>query len=157
MQYTIIAVSKIKEKYILEGIKEFKKRLSAYTKIVIKEVDAQKIKPSLTLDQIKDLEADKILNLIPEYSYIIALDEIGKQFTSVQLAEHIDNKILNAGESEVTMIIGGANGLSDKIRNKANLVLSMSKLTFPHQLARLFLIEQLYRAYKIINNEPYHK
>lgn len=157
MQYTVIAVSKIKEKYILEGIKEFQKRLSAYTKVIIKEVDAQKIKPSLTLEQIKDLEADKILNLISNNSYIIALDETGKQFTSVQLAKHIENNILNTGESDVTIIIGGANGLSDKIRTKANLSLSLSKLTFPHQLVRLFLVEQLYRAYKIINNEPYHK
>lgn len=153
----VIAVSKIKEKYILEGIKEYTKRLSSYCSIIIKEVDAEKIKSSLTIDKIKDLEAEKIRAFISKDSFIVALDETGKQFNNLKLAEYFTNNIINSGISEINFIIGGANGLSKEIIDKSNLTLSLSKLTFPHQLARLILIEQIYRTFKILKNEPYHK
>lgn len=153
----VIAVSKIKEPYIIEGINEYLKRLSGLCTLKIKEVEAQKIKPTVQLDQIKAIEAQKISQLIAKDSYTVALDENGKQFSSLKLAELIDFTITNSGKTEINFIIGGANGLSSEIINKADLVWSLSKLTFPHQLVRLILLEQLYRAFKINVNEPYHK
>lgn len=154
---TIIAVSRIKEKYILEGINEYIKRLTANCRISIKEVDSEKIKPSVPIKKIKDLEAAKIMQYIGIDSCIVALDENGNQFSSVEFAQFLKNNLINSGKQEVCFIIGGANGLSQKILEKADYTVSLSKLTFPHQMVRLIILEQLYRAFKIINNEPYHK
>lgn len=153
----IVAVSNIKEKYIQEGIDEYLKRLNSYTTIKIKEVDAQKVKSSMPIERIKDLEADKIRQTITDKSYLIVLDEHGKQLTSEGLADYLKNSLLTSGKTQLDFVIGGANGLSESIIKQADYVWSLSKLTFPHQLVRLILLEQLYRSFRIMNNEPYHK
>jgi len=153
----VIAVSKIKENYILKGIEEYTKRLKPYCKLKIKEVDAQKIKSSMPIEKIKDQEAEKISQYVSSETCLIALDEHGKQLNSLEFAETLKNITETTGKNEICFIIGGANGLSKGLLDKSDTVLALSKLTFPHQLARLILIEQLYRAFRIIKGEPYHK
>lgn len=157
MLINIIAVARIKENYINEGIKEYLKRLSQYCSIKIKEVEAEKIKTSITIEKIQEIETEKLLKLSSENAYLIALDEKGKEFSSTELAEHIQNIPIKTGKSIIDIIIGGANGLSYDMLKKSGLILSLSKLTFTHQMIRMILLEQLYRSFKIINNEPYHK
>lgn len=154
---TIIAVSKIKEKYIQEGIDEYIKRLSAYCTLKIKEVEAQKVKVSMPIEKVKELEAHKIQQNISSDACVIALDERGKQFTSCQFAEFINYSLINSGKSEICFLIGGANGLSADLLKQADYSCALSKMTFPHQLARLITLEQIYRGFRINNNEPYHK
>ena len=148
----IIAVGKIKEQYLKEAIEEYKKRLSKYTKVEIIEV------ASSNLD-LKDknlmIEAKKIEPLLTVKDYIVVLDINGKQMTSKEMASMIDTVFQKY--SNITFVIGGSEGLSDEIKKKANMSFSFSKLTFPHQLFRVMLLEQIYRSYKIMNNETYHK
>ena len=148
----IICVGKIKEKFFKEAIQEYEKRLSKYTKINIIEVE------DVNLDNetlIKKKEAEQILKHIEQKDYIITLEIEGKQLTSVELSKKIQE--LEITNPNITFIIGGSYGLDEQIKNKSNYKLSFSKLTFPHQLFRVILLEQIYRAYKIKNNESYHK
>ncbi len=158
MKITIIAVGKIKEKYLVEGIKEYSKRLSRYTKLEIIEIPDEHAPENLSkkeLDIIKDKEGEKIESRIKD-SYVIALAIKGIMFTSEELANKIEDiKIYNS--SHITFIIGGSLGLSNSVLKKANLKMSFSEMTFPHQLMRLILLEQVYRSFRINNNEPYHK
>jgi len=148
----IITVGSIKEKYLKEAIEEYKKRLSKYTNLEIVELkDEGKVEE----DKAKDLEGEKILNKINDKDYVITLEIEGKELTSIELANKI-NKVL-IENSNITFIIGGSYGLSNRIIERSNYHLSFSKMTFPHQLFRVLLLEQIYRAYKIINNEKYHK
>ena len=148
----IITVGKIKEEYFKDAITEYKKRLSKYTDIEIIEVQDEglvDIKTSLKK------ESERILKYINQKDYIITLEIEGKQLTSPELASKIDN-IYNIN-SNITFIIGGSYGLADEIKQLSNFKLSFSKMTFPHQLFRVILLEQIYRAFKINNNESYHK
>ena len=147
----IITVGKIKEKYLLDAIKEYEKRISKYSKINIIEV------PDENYDMIKTLEKEKenILKYINEKDYIIILDIEGNEITSVEFAEKI-NDIFNHN-SDIAFIIGGSYGLHNDIKKIGNYRLSFSKMTFPHQLFRVILMEQIYRTFKINNNETYHK
>ena len=147
---TIIAVGKVKEKYIKDGINDYIKRLSKYTKIELIEVDDSPI-DSKSLK----IESDNILKKINNKSYIITLEIDGEQLNSVELSNIINKNIDNY--TNITFIIGGSNGLDDSIKQLSNYKLSFSKLTFPHQLFRLILLEQIYRSFKILNNESYHK
>ena len=158
MKITIIAVGKIKEKYLVEGIKEYSKRLSRYTKLDIIEIPDEHAPEDLSkkeLDIIKDKEGKKIESRIKD-SYVIALAIKGITFTSEELANKIED-IKTYNSSHITFIIGGSLGLSNSILRKANLQMSFSEMTFPHQLMRLILLEQVYRSFRINNNEPYHK
>lgn len=148
----IITVGQIKEKYLQDAIKEYKKRLSKYTNIEVIEVKDEGL-----VEEVKaiKLEAEKIKKHINDRDYIITLEIEGKQMTSVEFANKIDNILIE--NSNVDFIIGGSYGLSDDIKNMSRLHLSFSKMTFPHQLFRVLLLEQIYRAYKINNNESYHK
>ena len=157
MIITVVAVSKIREKYIQEGINEYSKRLTSYCTLRIKEVDAQKVKPSMLIDKVKELEAQKIKQNISIDACVIALDEKGKQFNSYEFADFLLNNLINSGKSEICFIIGGSNGLSSDIIKQADYTCALSKMTFPHQLARLIVLEQIYRGFRINNNEPYHK
>lgn len=148
----IICIGKLKEKYLQEMVKEYEKRLTKYTKIKIIELEDKSFDD---IDKIKKIEAEQINKQINEKDFIITLDISGKQMTSIELSTYLYNTQINF--SNITFIIGGSYGLSDEIRNKANFSLSFSKLTFPHQLFRVMLLEQLYRCYKIQNNESYHK
>jgi len=155
----IICVGKIKETYLKDAINEYTKRLSKYTNLKIIELADEKIKNNSSLKEeilIKNKEGQNILNNIKKDSYIICLDLKGKQYTSEEFSQKIDNISLT-GNSSITFIIGGSLGLSEEILTEANELISFSKMTFPHQLFRVFLLEQIYRAFKISNNETYHK
>jgi len=158
MKIIIISVGKLKEKYLLEGIKEYAKRLSKYTKLEMIEVPDERAPESLSdkeIEIIKNKEGKKILSKVKD-SYIIALAIDGTQLSSIELAKKIE-EIKTYKSSIITFIIGGSNGLSQEVIDKSNYKLSFSNLTFPHQLMRLILLEQIYRSFRILNNEPYHK
>ncbi len=148
----IICVGKIKEKFFKEAINEYSKRLTKYTKLEIIEVDDIN---SDDINQILSKERDLILKHLNQKDYVVTLEIEGKEFTSPDLAKKLDN-ILTIN-SNITFIIGGSYGLHNDVKDKSNLKLSFSKLTFPHQLFRVILLEQIYRSYKILNNESYHK
>ncbi|MDY2734749.1 23S rRNA (pseudouridine(1915)-N(3))-methyltransferase RlmH [Intestinibacter sp.] len=159
MRINIVCVGKIKEKYLKLGIDEFKKRLSKYCKLDIIELDDEKAPENLSdkeMEMIKDKEGKKILAKIKDTSYVIALAIDGKSLSSEELADTI-NKLGIRGISNITFVIGGSLGLSDEVLSRADYKLSFSKMTFPHQLMRLILLEQIYRSYRINNGEPYHK
>ncbi len=159
MKIKIISVGKIKEKYIQEGIKEFSKRLSRYCTLDIVEIDDEKVPESLSkkeMEIVKQKEGERILGKIPPNSFVIALSIDGKELSSEDLAFKIQDLMIN-GTNDITFIIGGSVGLSNEVLSKSNFKLSFSKMTFPHQLMRLILLEQIYRSWRIINGEPYHK
>lgn len=156
MNIKIIAVGKIKENAFKLAIDEYVKRLSGYCSLSIVEVPAQSIMDDALADKYMDEEAEKILANIKKNSYIITLEIEGKSLTSVEFADKLKS-LSNDGVNEIIFIIGGANGLSEKIKKLSDFKLSFSKMTFPHRLARVMLVEQLYRAMKILSNEPYHK
>lgn len=159
MKFQIITVGKLKEKYLKDGIAEYLKRLQRYATVEIMEVaDEQTPDGASEAEelQIKAKEGKRIQKYIKDDTYLIALAIEGTMFTSEQLAEKIEQLGL-AGKSHITLVIGGSLGLDAGILKRADLLLSFSKLTFPHQLMRLILVEQLYRSYRIIKGEPYHK
>ena len=158
MKITIACVGKIKEKYLTAGIDEFTKRLTPFCKLETVAVNEEKMpeNPSpAEKEQVLEKETQRLLAIIPENSYVILLDVIGKQLSSPELASKIDALALN-GNSHITFVIGGAFGYTDALRKRADFALSFSKMTFTHQMIRLLLIEQIYRAYKISNNQKYH-
>ena len=148
----IITVGSIKEKYLKEEIEEYKKRISRYTNIEIIEVNDEGL---VEKEKAIKLEGNKIEKHISNKDYLITLEIEGKQLTSEDFANKIDQILIE--NSNITFVIGGSYGLSEEIKTKSNLHLSFSKMTFPHQLFRVLLLEQIYRAYKINNNESYHK
>lgn len=148
----IITVGKLKEKYLIDAIEEYKKRLRKYTKLEIIEVLDES---NYEQEKNKEKEAEKIEKYLNDKDYIITLELEGEELSSIEFAKKIDN-IFNINNN-ITFIIGGSYGLADSIKNKSNYKLSFSKMTFPHQLFRVILLEQIYRAFKINNNESYHK
>lgn len=156
MNIKIIAVGKIKEQYLKEAIKEYEKRLLSFCTFNIIEVPAEQILDETLCEKYKELEADKILTHIKQNSFVITLEINGKMFSSEDFALKL-KEISNTGVNDITFVIGGANGLHQKISNVSNLKLSFSKMTFTHQMIRIVLAEQIYRAFKINNNEKYHR
>ena len=159
LKITIICVGKIKEKNLTDAIAEYTKRLSKYCKLEIIQLQDEKTieNASETVNkQIKDKEGERILKNIPDDSYVITLEINGEMISSEKMAEKI-NSLGITGTSHITFIIGGSLGLSENVSKRSNYKLSFSKMTFPHQLMRVILLEQIYRSYRIINNEPYHK
>jgi 23S rRNA (pseudouridine1915-N3)-methyltransferase len=159
MQILIIAVGKIKEKYLQDGIAEYTKRLRPYVKLNILEIAEEKRAGHLTpADQkrIMDAEGTRILGSIPQDSFVIVLDVNGVHWSSKTLAENLQRYEI-AGRNSLSIIIGGDLGLSDAVIARSNLRLSLSLMTYTHQMIRLILLEQIYRACKINHNEPYHK
>lgn len=156
MKIKIIALGKIKEKFLKEGIDEFMKRLTSYASLEIIELPAIEIKDENLTAKTLDLEGEKILSHIKPQSFVITMEIKGKMFSSEEFAEKIE-EITNEGVSEIIFVIGSSCGISPIVSNRANLKMSMSKMTFLHQFARLILVEQIYRAFKIIKNETYHK
>lgn len=159
MEINIIAVGKLKEKYLQDGIDEYIKRLSKFAKVNIIEIQDEKAKENLSqreMDNIKQIEGNRILLCIKPRDYCISLALEGKSMDSLKFSQEI-SKLMLDGHSTINFIIGGSIGLSNEVLERSNLKLSFSKFTFPHQLMRLILIEQIYRAFKIMNNEPYHK
>lgn len=159
MKITIITVGKIKEKFYRDAIDEYSKRLSKYCKLEIKEVQDEKTpdNASETVNQqILAKEGERIRNLIPKDSYVIVLAIEGKKYDSVGFAKMIENAGIR-GVSNITFIIGGSLGIQEEIKRFAQDSISFSDMTFPHQLMRVILLEQIYRGYRIISGEPYHK
>lgn len=155
----IISVGKVKEKYIKLGIAEFSKRLSAHCKLNIIEVDDLSAAENLSDSEkeiVKDKEAEKIMSKIKDNHYVITLEILGNQLTSEKLAAKIENLTVQ-GHSNICFVIGGSLGLGKSVLDRSDYALSFSKFTFPHQLMRLILLEQIYRSFRIINNLPYHK
>ena len=158
MKITIACVGKIKEKYLTQGIDEFTKRLTPFCKLETLSINEEKMpdNPSpAEKEQVLDKETKRLMTIIPENSYVILLDVIGKQISSPELADKFDALAL-AGTSHITFVIGGAFGYTDALRKRADFALSFSKMTFTHQMIRLLLIEQIYRAFKISRGEKYH-
>ena len=154
----IIAVGKLKEKYLKDAIDEYSKRLSKYCDLKVIEINDEQLPNKINeniINQIKEKECKKIMESIKTDSYIIPLDLKGREFTSEEFSKKIENIQLQ-GYSDITFIIGGTLGLTDEILKKANETICFSKMTFPHQLIRVFLLEQIFRAFKISKNETYH-
>lgn len=156
MNIKIIALGKIKEKFLKEGIDEFLKRLTPYASVEVIELPTIEIKDENLIDRVLKEEGEKILSYVKPQSYVITMEIKGKMLSSEELAEKIQI-LTNDGISEIIFIIGSSYGISPIVSERANFKLSMSKMTFLHQFARLILIEQIYRAFKIIKGETYHK
>ena len=158
MEVQILCVGKLKEKYLINGLKEYSKRLSKYTRVEIIEVPDVMAPENLSeadQEKVKERESEKLRKKIKD-SYVIALALEGKTYDSIGFAKEIE-KIQTYHNSRITFLIGGSLGLSKSLLKEADLLLSFSKMTFPHQLMRLILLEQIYRSFRILNNEPYHK
>ena len=141
----IICVGKVKESFYRDAIDEYMKRMNKYHKIVIDEVNDSNIKD----------EGDLILRKLNDKDYVIVLDINGKDMDSLEFSDYIDKRLIN--NSKITFVIGGSDGIDSRVKERANDRISFSRLTFPHQLFRVILLEQIYRSFKIINNESYHK
>ncbi len=159
MEIRILSVGKIKEKYLTEGIKEYSKRLSRYCKLSFFQVPDEKT-PDRASDalqtQIKDTEGERLMKHIREQDYVIALAIEGEMLDSVELSKRIE-RLGVEGKSFLVFVIGGSLGLSEVLLKRADMKLSFSRMTFPHQLMQMILLEQIYRGFRIMNHEPYHK
>ncbi len=159
MKIKIISVGKIKEKYLEGGINEYIKRLTPYIKLKLIEVPDEKAPENLTVNELRQvltIEGSKIMSKIAQNDYVISLAIKGKEKNSEQLADFFNKHMIYNGR-DIVFVIGGSNGLSKEVIDRSNELLSFSNFTFPHQLMRLILLEQIYRSFKIIKNEPYHK
>ncbi|MGM7723420.1 23S rRNA (pseudouridine(1915)-N(3))-methyltransferase RlmH [Metabacillus sp. Hm71] len=159
MNISIVTIGKLKEKYLKQGIDEYLKRLSTYAKVDIIELPDEKAPENLSeteMEIVKEKEGERILNKISDDTHVIALAIEGKMKSSEQFAKDLD-QLATYGKSKIAFIIGGSLGLSPTVMKRANDTLSFSKMTFPHQLMRLILLEQVYRAFRINRGEPYHK
>lgn len=159
MKITLITVGKIKEKYFRDAIEEYAKRLSKYCKLDVIEVADEKTPDKISFAQdaaIREKEADRILKYIREDAFVYTLEILGEKMDSVSFAKQIEN-IGIGGKSHIQFVIGGSLGLHESVSNRADRKISFSDMTFPHQLMRVILLEQVYRAYRIICGEPYHK
>lgn len=159
MKITLIAVGKLKEKYFTMAVDEYSKRLSRYVKLNIVEVSDERTPDNASEaeeENIRRKEGERIIKCLKGDEYVITLEIEGKMLNSVELSEKI-SQIGVSGKGHIAFIIGGSLGLSDGVRSMADYKLSFSKMTFPHQLMRVILLEQVYRSYRILGNEPYHK
>ncbi|KHD36576.1 ribosomal RNA large subunit methyltransferase H [Clostridium acetobutylicum] len=159
MNITLITVGKLKEKYLKDAVNEYAKRLQKYCKLNIIELQDEKTPEKASLKEeklIKEKEGEKILSSIKDNSYVVAMDLKGKMFSSEEFSAFIDDLGVR-GNSSIDFVIGGSLGLSDAVLARANYKLCFSKMTFPHQLFRVMLLEQVYRAFRISRGEPYHK
>ena len=159
MKITILCVGKIKEKFYRDAVAEYEKRLSRYCRFEVTEVADEKTPDHASENMellIKEKEAERMEKYLKEGAYVIALAIEGKQLDSVELSQKIDS-LGTSGTSHIIFVIGGSLGLAERILKRADYKLSFSKMTFPHQLMRIILSEQIYRSYRIINHEPYHK
>ena len=156
MKIKVIAIGKIKENFSKKWLEEFEKRLGAYCSFLVEEIPAEPILDDNFYEKYKQTEGEKILSRIKNDSYVITLEINGKTLSSEDFSKKI-KEISSSGVNEIVFIIGGANGLSQDVSNRANFKLSFSKMTFTHQMIRLLLLEQIYRAFKILNGENYHR
>ena len=158
MKVTLICVGKVKEKFYRDAIKEYEKRLGAYIKLNTIEISDEKVKVEndSEIALAMEKEGNNILSKIKDNQYVITLEILGKNLSSEEFASKIDNLMLT-GKSDVVLVIGGSYGLSDSVKKRSDFSLSFSRMTFPHQMMRVVLLEQVYRAYRIITGASYHK
>lgn len=159
MKITVITVGKLKEKFFCDAVREYGKRLGRYCRLEIQETADEKTPKEASevhREQILQKEGERIGRLIPEDAFVITLEIEGKKLSSVEFAKEIE-RLGVSGTSHIVFVIGGSLGLHHTIKERADLAVSFSDMTFPHQLMRVILLEQIYRAYRIINGEPYHK
>ncbi|MCI9345627.1 MAG: 23S rRNA (pseudouridine(1915)-N(3))-methyltransferase RlmH [Lachnospiraceae bacterium] len=159
MKITVITVGKLKEKFFREAVSEYEKRLGRYCKLEIREAADEKTPDKaseIQQEQILQREGERILKLLPEGAYVVTLEIEGRKFTSEAFASKI-GRLGVGGVGHIAFVIGGSLGLHHAIKERADLPVSFSDMTFPHQLMRVVLLEQIYRAFRIINGEPYHK
>ena len=159
MKITVICVGKVKEKFYREAITEFSKRLSGYCRLEIIEVADEKTPDSAgeaLEEQIKKKEASRILKYIKEDAFLFTLEIMGEQYDSVGLSERLE-RLMTMGKSHIQFVIGGSRGLHESVTKRADEAISFSRMTFPHQLMRVILLEQIYRGFRIMSGEPYHK
>ena len=158
MKVTLICVGKVKEKFYRDAIKEYEKRLGADIKLNTIEISDEKVKVEndSEIALAMEKEGNNILSKIKDNQYVITLEILGKNLSSEEFASKIDNLMLT-GKSDITLVIGGSYGLSDNVKKRSDFALSFSKMTFPHQMMRVVLLEQVYRAYRIITGASYHK
>ena len=160
MLIKIIGVGKIKEKFYREAIAEYQKRMSSYNKVEIVEVADEKAPETLSekeIDQVKTAEGERILGKIKDDAFLVTLEINGKALDSIKFAKLIQDEMLDGFGRDLVFVIGGSNGLGSNVLKRSNYRISFGKMTYPHQLMRVILMEQIYRAYRIINKEPYHK
>lgn len=159
MKMRIICIGKLKERFYTDAVAEFSKRLSRFCELEIIELPDERVadNPSpADIERVKSIECRRIADKLVKGDYVIALDPRGKQLSSEELSEQFRDCML-CGKSRIAMLIGGSHGLTKELRDSADMILSFSKMTFSHQIFRIMLLEQIYRAFKIINGEPYHK
>lgn len=159
MKIKIFCIGKIKEDYLKSGIAEYLKRLQPYAKTEIIEVNDSKVNDNPNdseISKVKNEEGQRVLKLLKNSDYLIGLDLNKKEYSSEEFADFIEGKIIEGG-SQICFVIGGSYGLSEELKNRCNSFVTLSKMTFLHQMTRLILLEQIYRAFKILNNETYHK
>ena len=158
MKVTLICVGKVKEKFYRDAIKEYEKRLGAYIKLNTIEISDEKVKVENDSEIVlaMEKEGNNILSKIKDNQYVITLEILGKNLSSEEFASKIDNLMLT-GKSDVALVIGGSYGLADSVKKRSDFALSFSRMTFPHQMMRVVLLEQVYRAYRIITGASYHK
>ena len=154
MNINIISVGRVREKYIRHGIDEFLRRIAPYSSIKITEIPAEEL--NQPIKKALQKEAEKIPRHLKNSTYTIILDRKGKRLSSISFADKI-REVSRQGVNQVAFVIGSSEGLAEEVKNKGDFILSMSDMTFPHQLMQLILLEQIYRAFRILNNEPYHK
>ena len=158
MKIRIYAIGKAKDFYLV-GINEYIKRISSYAKVEVIEVKDESIKENPSNNEINkaiEIEGDRVIKLLKEKEYLVGLDLNKKEYDSIEFSRYLENKLTSNGGS-ISFVIGGSYGLSAKLKERCNDFLTLSKLTFLHQMTRLILLEQIYRAFKILNNETYHK
>ncbi|MGX7111519.1 23S rRNA (pseudouridine(1915)-N(3))-methyltransferase RlmH [Gemella cuniculi] len=158
MKVTLICVGKIKEKFYRDAIKEYEKRLSSYIKLNTIEISDERVKVENSSEILMsmDKEGKNILSKIKDNQYVITLEILGENLSSENFAKKINNLMIT-GKSDVVLVIGGSYGLSEEVKRRSDYALSFSKMTFPHQMMRVILLEQVYRAYRIITGASYHK
>lgn len=160
MNIEIICVGKLKEKYLKSAVDEYLKRLGSYTNIKVTEIPDEQAPENLSdkdLEKTKEKEGEKILGKIKDTAFVVTLEILGRQMTSEKFADFLDKEMKEGFGRDLVFVIGGSNGLSKYVMFRSDYALSFSEMTFPHQLMRVILVEQIYRAFRIINNHPYHK
>ena len=155
MKITVVCAGKLKEKYLRDGVAEYEKRLRPYADLRTVEIIEERMKDLAEKEEVLRREGERLSSQIPKGAYLIVLDVGGEQMSSEKFSARID-RLMIMGESHIAFLIGGPFGLSDELRQRADLRLSFSQFTLPHQLIRLFLMEQIYRSFKISRHEPYH-
>lgn len=156
MKIKTIFVGKLQDRYLKEGIETYRDRISRYSQIELVEVEDEAVTAKADQSKIKGKEAERILKRVSSDSLLVALDEKGKGLSSEGLAGFIQ-KAMDSGAKEISFVVGGSLGLGEKVRERADLILSLSPMTFTHQMVRVILLEQIYRAFTIIKGDPYHK